>query len=250
MADRAKARRRATPLKRWVWAFDSHGDMVDPDTLKEFRMFVKSFKPDFRGHGGDFVDLRAWRGGASAEDRADSMRDDVEAGRELLGWFNPQVVILGNHDHRMVKVMERHPDPAHRVAASMCWDAMLDAFDNAKVVPYGKREFHQHGNYKVIHGYASGVYAARKHAQAYGNCLAGHVHAFTEFTEPDLYRSVSVTSGALCRTDMEYNAGQLGTLRQENGWLYGFEVNGELAVFKARKVGGVWLYPTEMRGAA
>ena len=243
--------KRATKLKRWVWVFDTHGDMIDPDAEAAFKQFVGDFKPDFRGHGGDFVDLRGWRRGASAEDRAESMKDDVERAREFLWWYKPDAVTLGNHDHRMVMVGESATDPVHRMAATQCYEQMIDAMGEAEVVPYGKRNFYQHANYRVIHGYASGVYAARKHAQSYcGNVLAGHIHAFSCHTELNIDRTRSHTSGSLCRTDMGYNASHLATLRQENGWLYGFEVGGELVVYEARKVGGHWLFPTEMGGAA
>ena len=242
--------KRVKKLKRWVAVFDNHGDMVDPGALAAFKQFCKDFKPDVRIHGGDCIDFRAWRRGADLEDKMESMKADVEAGVEFLSWFKPDVWTMGNHDHRLHRVIESDHNADRRMLAGMLWDRIRDAVPDTKIVPWGKRNSHQYANYKFIHGYCCGMYAAKQAARVYGNVVMGHVHAPAQDTAAHIDGARGYTSGCLCMVDMPYNAGHQNTMRQANGWVYGFEYNGQLAVYLAEQIGGRWFYPTEMGGVA
>lgn len=67
----------------------------------EFKM---DFQPDRVIIGGDFMDLRALRKGASEEDCAESIRPDFEKGIQILNDAEPTDVLLGNHDDRLWQV--------------------------------------------------------------------------------------------------------------------------------------------------
>lgn len=233
--------------ERFVIAFDSHGDMIDPDAHRAFREFVKHWKPTIRIHGGDAFDLRALRGGASKDERCESMQADVSAGIDFLQWFDPQVFIMGNHDDRLPQAMTGRADGAIRQLASMLWDQIADSIPNTQIIPYDKEKYYQLGQFKVIHGFHSGVYAARQSAQSYGNVIMGHVHSFSQQTIDHIDGVMGITSGCLCRRSMSYNKRHVKTLRQENGWIYGVKYGKTIIVWQARRIEGRWIFPSEMR---
>ena len=45
----------------------SHGELICPESRKAVLEFAKKFRPDFRAHLGDFIDLAAMRGGVSSD---------------------------------------------------------------------------------------------------------------------------------------------------------------------------------------
>lgn len=234
-------------IERFLLAADSHGDMIDPSARRAFFEFCADFKPDIRIHIGDAFDLRPFRGSANADERQESMTADIEAGLDFLTDFDPQVFILGNHDWRLQKVMVGANGPMADLANQL-WGKITDSIPNTKIVPYGKREgVYQLGDHKLIHGYHSGMYAARQAAAAYGNVIMGHVHAPGYSESPHINGASGYTSGCLCRLDMEYNKGHVNTLRQAHGWIYGLKIGGRLLVCQAKKVAGTWFLPTDFK---
>lgn len=224
-------------MKKWVFATDYHGDRSDPAVEIEFFKFLKSFKPDLKIFGGDLVDLRPLRKGASTDEKNEGLRSDVEAGFKFLKKYKPHVFTFGNHDDRLRETGEGGGPLAEY--AAMGYNDLLDRCkaQNTQVVPYEKRHYYQLGTHKVIHGFASGVYAARKHSQHYGPCIFGHIHAFTQAPceSVGIGSPVTWSSGCMCRVDMGYNARHLGTIRQEAGWLYGIITkSGKVEIFSCR----------------
>ena len=96
------------------------------------------------------------------------------------------------------------------------------------------------GNLKMVHGYACGIGAGSKMARAYGNVLFGHVHTIeVAAVDSDEGPKEARCIGALCKTDMPYNAHQLNKLRHSNGFAYGYLFeNGDYQLFQARKIDG------------
>ena len=84
-----------------IFMADSHGDLVCPNAIKVFKKFMDDWKPKHRIHLGDVWDFRAIRRGAGNEERAEGIRYDYNCGIELLDWYRPNYLTLGNHDHRL-----------------------------------------------------------------------------------------------------------------------------------------------------
>ncbi len=235
--------------ERFMVVSDNHGDEQDDGAVSAARAFMKHWKPKHRIHLGDAWDFRWLRSKASDEDRLDpALQADFDAGVDLLGWYRPSVYAMGNHCHRVIKAM-RSPDPAKAKLASMLWGDMEDALRGVKPIPYNKRTgIYQFGDTKLLHGYAAGIGAVRKHALVYGRCWIGHLHTI-ECTTPERHDTAEGRCiGALCKKELGYNEAQLGTLRQDNGFLYGIIFsNGRTLAWQAQEVGGVWVFPSEMK---
>lgn len=233
--------------KRFLIAFDNHGDMQDDGAVSAFFEFMDYWKPDLRVHGGDCYDLRALRQGASADEKQEGIAADVEKGNDFMRRFNPHVFLLGNHDHRIHRYIQFGRNDILRQYLGLVWDQIRDTIPECEIIPWGKRVgVYQLGDYKVMHGYSAGLYAARQHAAIYGNCIFGHIHAPTYFESPHIDGAAGYSSGSLCQLDMDYNAGHPNTMRQGHGWVYGYVTpSGRTIVYASKKTDGEWHLPSE-----
>lgn len=230
-------------ITRWMALSDTHGDHADGAALKVAREFMGEFKPTLRLHLGDLWDFRWLRRSASEDEKAKDVRADFDAGLELLGWYKPTTVLLGNHDQRLWDLL----DHAHGGPRSLA-NAWIDEFDaavrGAKVYPYCKRRgIARVGTLKALHGYAHGVGCGRRHALAYGDCMFGHDHRVSQTTVERDDGGTAYGIGCLCALDLDYNRGNLGTLAQQHGFAFGLIVAGRTVVYQARKVGDSWVLP-------
>lgn len=235
---------------RFTAGFDLHGDRQDAAAVKAFFEFDKLWKPKVRVFGGDLIDLRPLRKGASAEERAESMRSDIDAGVRFLTQWKPDYWVRGNHCERLWETAHSTDgivaDYAQRGVQD--FEALCGRL-KTKILPYHKREgVLRLGHLKILHGFACGVYAARQTALIYGSALFGHIHCIDEHAIPGLDRRVARACGALCQLDMDYNSRQPNTLRQAHGWAYGVlnEKTGDYFVWQAEKIGGKWLLPSDL----
>ena len=233
--------------QRFIIAFDTHGDMADPGAVAVFKQFCDDWKPDIRIHGGDAFDFRPLRGGASAEEKNEGLTEDVEAGLDFLKWFRPHHFLLGNHDYRLIRSITDAASGTLRDHCRLLHDSILDSLPDTQFIPYGKRQgVLQLGNFRVIHGYHSGIYSARMAAQLYGNVIMGHVHAPTYFESPHIDGATGYSSGSLCKLDMDYNIGHPNTLRQAHGFVYGvISPSGKTVPYASKCSDGVWYLPSE-----
>lgn len=234
--------------ERFGIIFDSHGDMVDPVALGVARAFFESFKPTIRIHGGDVWDFRWLRAGASDAEKYEDVQADFDAGLDLLAWWRPTHVLWGNHDHRLWKSAES-PVGSVRALAHQTLDRIALAVSGAVTRPYCKRAgVLELGDYRVVHGFASGEQALTAHMRAYGSVIHGHNHcneARTGWTL-DGHRGYSI--GCLAQLDLGYNNSHLRTLRQQHGFAYGFVTSsGRLALYQAFPIAGEWFIPTEFQ---
>jgi len=236
--------------KRFIAAFDVHGDMQDRTANDALFRFMSKWQPDVRVFGGDLWDFRALRTGASEDEKRESMRKDFELGMEWLEKFTPHFFMQGNHDIRLWEHAE-----SGKGAISDYAQIGVDEIEaklkemECKLFPYHKRDgILRVGHLKVLHGFACGIYASRQHALVYGSCLFGHTHAIDEHAIPGLERRVARNCGCLCRLDMEYNSRHMNTLKQTHGWAYGV-VNsrtGNYHCWQAEKVNGSWMLPSDI----
>lgn len=243
--------------KSFVIVGDTHGDMIDRKARKAFLNFLDDFKPKLRIHLGDAIDFRAWRRGASPEDKADSMQADYDAGIGFLADMGVNVWLLGNHDNRLWMTASDARGPMQNYAQSI----VAQTEDHCKalgcrVIPWGVREgIYELGNirnggYRVIHGYRAGITATQMAARTWYRAIHGHTHTVGHFVAPTFDNSEAHGIGCLCILDHEYSLGNEASLRQEHGWGYG-HVNtktGAVHFNQARKVGGRWFFGPQMGG--
>jgi predicted phosphodiesterase len=216
--------------KTFVVASDLHGDLQDEPTVKAFKRFVEAFNPDIRIFAGDLWDFACLRSGArDTDDEAGrSLVDDWTSGEDFITWYfnggRERAFLGGNHDDKRIAQLQRSIDAKMRDYGNLLrkdYDHLFRSL-RATVLPYCKRlGVYQLGDFRVLHGYAAGIYAARKHAQSYGNCIFGHTHAKGTFSNETLETTVAINCGCLTQLDHDYNSTHLTTLRQQHSWAYG-----------------------------
>ncbi len=231
--------------------WDIHGIHQDPQANKVFFDFATEWKPTIRICGGDLWDMAPLRKGASEDERRQSMREDIQAGKDWFNKFKPTHFLRGNHDQRLWDLATN----GNGVAQDFAIEGVLEiekmvSFHKCHMLPYHKRDgVLRIGNMKLLHGFASGIYASRQHALTYGSCLFGHCHMIDEHSIAGLDRRVARCVGALCKLDMDYNARQMGTLRQSHGFPYGLinTKTGNYFVYQAESIDGKWMLPTHFK---
>lgn len=234
--------------ERFIVASDVHGDKQDPAACAVFFDFLKTWRPQIRVFAGDLWDFRPLRKKASAEEQRESMAADYEKGLDFLKGFQPNVFLRGNHDERLWELAESN----NGILSDFASEKVLKIKQvcermGCQILPYNKREgVVRIGHLKILHGFASGVYASRQHALVYGSCLFGHTHAVDEHAIPGLERRVARNIGCLCQLDMDYNARHMGTLKQAHGFAYGITNprTGDYFVWQAEQIGGAWAMPS------
>ena len=233
--------------KKWVAVFDNHGDCVDRNAEKVTFEFIKHFKPEIRIHGGDAFDFRALRRKATDEEKQSGIEEDYNEGMSYLQRLNPQVFLRGNHDERLYDAANFGTNGVLRDLCGKLADEIKTKLSHVEILPYDKRKgVYALGNLKVIHGYNTGITAARQAAMAYGSVIMGHVHANDFFSVPSLEPRRGWAIGCQCRLDMDYNRGQLNTLRQSHGFAYGLVYpSGSFRLWQAEEIGGQWVFPSE-----
>jgi hypothetical protein len=231
-------------LERIIFASDLHGDLLDDEAVDALYAFTKEWKPHHKIFGGDLFDFRPLRRGASAEERAETIQHDLGAGLKFLSAWKPDYWLRGNHDERLWDFAQ-HDGIEGEFAKLGVTD--LDTkckIQKIKTFPYCKRKgVLKMGNLTMIHGYFTGVNAARQHGNIYGSCLFGHVHSIDVASMPNLNRVQARAVGCLCRLDHPYNARLASTLRHAHGWAYGVINNktGDHKIWQMEKIGGKFL---------
>jgi hypothetical protein len=234
-------------VTRWAAAFDNHGDECDPDAVQSFKDFVGWWKPAIRIHGGDNWDFRWLRRSASDNEKAEDVAADFEAGLDFAKWYKPTVFLWGNHCDRLRRLADSTVG-AQRQLAGQWLDRINVTLNGCQQFPYCKRRgIYRLGDTAFVHGYGHGISAVRQHAMIYGNVVMGHIHAIDSARVAGVEDKYGYSSGCLANLDMDYTRPNIGTLRHAHGWAYGVVVNGRTVVWQARKVGGVWVLPSEFR---
>lgn len=236
---------------RWIAAPDLHGDMQDQASVEALLDVTKTFRPTVRIQTGDLFDVRCLRRGAGSEETLEDLKEDIEAGLEFLHKFRPTHWLRGNHDERIVDAINSH-NPVLRRYASQEWENISEHLQKVGckvVLPYNKRMgVLKIGKLRFCHGYGSGMYTAKKHAEVYGNVVFAHSHAVDNFAIPGIEEVTGWNIGCLCRLELDYNRAQINTLRQRHGFAYGLIYpNGKYALSQAVGIDGAWLYPSDFR---
>jgi len=236
--------------KKFLVAADNHGSLVCEQAKKKILDFAKSWKPHYRIHLGDFIDLAPLRRGASSEERADGIADDVMMGMEFLREFKPNYLTIGNHDDRLALHSTSCSDGMIRERCASLWRDIEDEFKKLKITtcPYHVSKYLMlpEGGPKLIHGFRATMYPARSHYENWGPCIHGHVH------KPDVYVGRHVDGQAAfsvgCLADIDqlsYADRTPAKLAWRNGFLYGMinEKTGSWQAWNVIKEGNDWISP-------
>jgi hypothetical protein len=231
--------------RRWIAAFDNHGDMEDAETRTALMAFKRDWKPHIRIHGGDNWDFRNLRKGASDDEKSASLGDDWEAGSDYLADLfageGENIFLRGNHDERLWNLSKS--------ATGILRDYAEDGIKRiegivrkvrAKMLPYDSTEgIYQIGKLTVIHGYFHGVNACRQHANTYGNCIFGHIHEDSSAPVPSLKAASADAIPCVCIRNMDYVNQKTAKMRWSQGWAYGLLFDdGTYTLNKVRKIDG------------
>ena len=256
----------------FIFGTDSHGRYGNTDTQKAFLAHSKALKPDVIIHGGDAFDFDCIRSGAGPEERRSDISEDVDKGLEFLKAMEPDYLLWGNHDDRLLNYIGRASTiEAYRKACELSGDRyernskasskleeigaetilhrIYTALDDigTKTFPYKRGVCYRLGKQKFAHGYFMGDGAVKNMINLYmGNIMFGHLHAFDQYTMPNLEQSVGYCVGGLCDDEkMNYQRNQPRSIKHENGWAYGavHKRTGNAYICMARKVGGIWFTP-------
>lgn len=96
--------------QRWVALGCSHGNEADKGALDWALDFVADYKPHVVFHLGDVFELKALRKGATNEEKAVSIEDDIDQGIDFLErlsrFGSDRYLTLGNHDWRLWEMRE------------------------------------------------------------------------------------------------------------------------------------------------
>lgn len=235
---------------KFVFASDVHGDQQDPVANEALFKFIELFKPKLRVFGGDLWDFRAIRRNASEDERQESMSADYIAGVNWIKRFKPHYFIRGNHDERLWELAAKKKGPCSDYAFSGVLEVtlLLEKL-RCKMLPYHHRDgILRIGHLKMLHGFHSGINAARQTALVFGSSLFGHVHTIDEHSIPGLERRVARSVGCLCKLTMEYNQRTPSALRHSHGFAYGIinEKTGAYHLWQAEEIDGQWITPTDI----
>ena len=224
---------------------DTHGDMIDPLMEAKFFDWLADYKPAIRIHAGDLFDFRPLRNGASLEERQEGMRPDFDAGMDFIKRYfaggSQKWILWGNHDQRLFDLAQTNSGPLADHAKDIIRQikTLLTKL-KVQTLPYDSRlGVLRLGHLKVLHGFHSGVGAARAQAAIYGNCIFGHDHSQSIAPVPNLDGpAMAMGTGCMTQIDMAYNARQTNKLRHQQGWVYGnLCSDGTYNAFQAKRVG-------------
>jgi len=232
-------------MKSFVFASDLHGDQQDPHAVAKLYDFCEIFKPQVKVFGGDLFDFRNIRSNAGAGEKGASMAADVEAGLEFLKRFKPNVWLLGNHDKRLWDVAEYD---RFGIIQDYAKQGIKDIVarcraNNCKMIPYAADTgFYDLGKVRMLHGYASGLYATKKHAEIYspegGIVLHGHTHTVQHFVIQRANGGQGRAVGCLANLDMGYNKAQPSRIAHGHGFAYGYADAKGFEVYQAKPTKG------------
>ncbi len=245
--------------KEFIIATDTHGELICPDYKKRILQFCKDHPKARRYHLGDFLDLPQLRRGAGDEDRAHSLREDIQAGIGFIREYRPEVMTLGNHDHRLFLLADSGRECLEVDFAKQLRDQILKELDHigCKTLEYDvEKGWHEIGpsgaksGPKLIgHGYVSSMYPAKVNCSHWGSTVTGHVHCFDYHQLDNLAHSESYVVGCgIGSIKQEYNRTHRRRLKHQVGFAYGVicDRSGEWILWNIKKTKeGKWLDPTK-----
>lgn len=208
-------------FKKIVLVSDNHGNMICPLTENKLFEVIESFNPEIRIHLGDFLNLNAWRDGASASEKMESLREDINSGLQFIKRFKPNVMTMGNHDYRLVK-KSREGNADTREYAEEQLEKVTTLLRELKTKTFAwgvKRGVYEIAGQKMIHGYSAGITATTTMGMRYGRCVHGHNHTGDIIWLPTYDGGFAQSCPSMCDNDqMEYQLGQVASFKHVSGF--------------------------------
>jgi len=228
----------------------SHGELVCQDAVAAVKRFMATWKPKHRVHLGDLWDFSALRRNAEPEERAMGISYDYNCGIEFLEWYKPQILTLGNHDHRIWRAAkESRNGPLADLLQSFCETAEDDLRKmRIHVTPWGVQNYAKLpvGGPKLLHGYRSTMYPAKAHFDSYGECILAHVHHPDSHEGRHIDGGKAYTIGTLANiSKLSYADGYTAKLGWRNSFAYGMHnpKTGAWHLWHVVKRGKDWISP-------
>ena len=243
---------------RFVFASDTHGDLVDPDALDALESFCADFKPTVRIAGGDHYDFRSLRRNRSDGEAAESLKSDLEAGEGFFKRFRPTVYLWGNHEARLEAIIHGSGDALHRDKCQELKDHInaVARRNGAKVIlPYNRKKgVYRLGKVAFVHGYAHGLNATAEQGKHYadrgGALIHGHTHNVAHIALTKDGGGSGYSAGCLCLIDeMTYAATRLATSRWGVAFIAGW-VDGDdwsVEIIRPSGEGKTWHWFRDIR---
>jgi len=232
------------------WACScSHGAFIHQGHAAAALEHKAAWKPHTTVHLGDAFDCTCLRGGADPHDQDVSLAEDIACGKRFLEDLRPDVFLMGNHEARLWRVSKQQRGVVGQLAEAGIAD-ITGFLGRIKCgwLPYHVRKgVFELGNTKLLHGYAIGIGAVRKHAAIYGRCVFGHLHRVEEAPAQRFDDgTLAVTIGWLGDPErLDYSDTRPTILNWEPSWCYGYvnERTGSTVWWLARCIDGEWLLP-------
>lgn len=231
--------------RRFLICGDIHGDEMHEPSVKALLSFCKDYQPDVVINLGDNWNFKSLRKKASEEERAESLMDDWEMGKDffekLFSFGSEKYFLRGNHDERMWHAMASHNGAVADFAGAMVKriEELCRKY-KVKMLPYDSRSgVLKIGHLQVLHGYHHGMNACSSHARIYGNCVFGHIHSIESLQVPGLEMKESRSIGCLCTVNPDYMSTKTAKLRWAHGWAYGLlHSDGTYSIYQTREING------------
>lgn len=215
---------------------DIHVPNHDPSAIKVALDFQKDFKPDTTIIMGDLIDAPSIA--LHAEGRNDySQSDEYALAGDILDLFEPDVLLEGNHEQRF-----RRPGSVPWELWEMLEPRRWFNVDDRGItwVPYTNvsNDIYRIGKMSFIHGFATGLYAARAECESFGCVAHGHTHRIQTYQPKHAFhRNTGFNIGCLCKLDLDYQ-----TTNRPRGWAQGFGYgyffkSGDFSFYTVRLIG-------------
>lgn len=197
---------------------DLHGKYYHRPTFRLLEDFYADFKPDKVIYLGDVIDVEGIGTYIKNETAVPSLAEEFKYANDFFDRISPSVVLEGNHEERLRRPSNIHPSMWDVVAAPAQFNL---ASRGAVWIPYDHRPHvgtYKLGKLRFLHGFWANMWAARKHAEAYGCVVFAHTHRIQTFqpTTAHLDRC-GENIGCCCRLDAEWTLSN-----PPRGWMHGF----------------------------
>jgi len=201
---------------------DTHGDLVSESLVDKALEHRSQIKPDITIHLGDAFDFRWLRKGATDDERAEDVDQDIEKGISVLRRIHPDVLMWGNHDHRLNVLREQ--GKVNGALRKLC-NSIIDNIADCKIstmFPYNAREgVFGIGPLRFIHGYTAGQSALTNAAKIYGNVVMGHIHYADQATVASYDGAKAWSVSCMMDAVPDYMKTTPAQLRWTKGWAWG-----------------------------
>ena len=193
--------------KKYLIMGDFHGEFADEGMLHIADGVVRDWQPDHVVLAGDIIncDWARLRRPASSDWSPDEELDWLVG---IIDRYGADYVLLGNHEGGIDRLSSDVPKTWQKFfnIEKYCTRKLPDR--SIKWFPYKStgEEVLTIGHLKVVHGWWMNMHCAKKHSEAYGNCI--HFHAHRHQTYSSLISNKKQTGwsvGAMCLTHLPYD---------------------------------------------